>query len=385
MRRAPILLLLPLLLAVACRTADPSLKSASGEDLADLDPLPYRLAIAPVHGMATDGFQTEAPIHFTADNAGLQDMLVAVLDSDREHAKDLKIHSQRAVNEAVMIPRGERGTIAESIIAARAKGADLLLVPRIVEDPSFAYGKITGRWPTTTLLWITTWIGGHFVQDRQYRAAMSIEFELLNPYDGTSITTFTAISRTMDATLWERCNRRFFTAQTAISLLIPQYWVPDSKTLVSRDLTARVSERLGAQFTGYMKEKFARTARNLTGTINRVSPANGAVIHGEKFDFRAEVVAERPITEIAVFRPNGELLVEWIADAGDKSALGADFSDRRFVLPSTEKQADGASFRVPIDVPDIAVKGMDTWVRVEFAVLGRFASQTFRYRAATEK
>ena len=120
MRRFACLLLLSLLCVAACRTADPSLKSSSGEDLADLDPLPYRLAIAPIHGMPTDGFETNAPIHFTADNAELQGMLIAILDSDLEHAKELKIHSQRAVNETIRIPRGEKGTLAESIVAARA-------------------------------------------------------------------------------------------------------------------------------------------------------------------------------------------------------------------------------------------------------------------------
>jgi len=364
---------------IACRASDPSFRSKSGERLSDLDPLPFRVAIAKIEsagvfsGKKTEG-QRES-LWFTFNDRGLQEFLVAVMSSNPELAKQYRIKGLRTFNETLAVTAPD---LDSAVVFARENHADLLIVPRLVEDPVFDYKRINGRWATSLALYIT-WIGGLFVQDREYRAILSFDFAIINPHDGTAITTFSAASRSIDADQWERMNKQFWTVQTAWSLILPAFWVPDNHTDASRSTTARVCARLAAQLTGFLKEDYVKQARTLTGTLQGVEPRNGSEQEsGKEFRFSAKIVGTQPITDIAVYvddepKPRRE----WI-EAGENEKLPKEVER----LPSPRDQSQISVYEVPIGVDGLSCEGKETRVRVEFAVNGRYASQTYVYRPA---
>jgi len=364
-----------LIVVAACRTNDPSFRNRAGERLSDLDPLPYRVAIAKIDSQnvftGEKDHDSEGNLWFTFNDRGVQEFFVAVLGRDPAAPRKYRVKSLNTFNETLSVTSIK---LDDAIEFARKQQADLLIVPRLVEKPMFGYKRINGRWPTATLLWFT-YIGGFFVQDREYHAILSFDFDIINPHDGTSIATFTAASRSIDADLRERMDKNFRSAQSVWKMFLPSYWVPDNKTVTSRSTTSRVCARLAAQLTGFLKEEYSRQARSLTGTLHRVGPRNGSRPKGDSFTFRAEVVGEQPITDVAVYI-NGESapLAEWRDDVDPSEKKGPVRG-----LKDVRDQARGNVYGVDIEVDDLSCGDTELRVRVEFAINGRYASQTFVY------
>ena len=373
-----LLVICALLAVVSCRASDPSFRTRSGERLSDLDPLPFRVAIARLDGKLLPGIREpdqKESLWFAMTATHVQDCLVALLDrklpTKRVAEPQFRLTGLRTFNEARGVASSE---LDESVLLARAMNADLLIVPRLNEKPLFDYRRINGRWATSMAVYIT-WIGGFFVQDLEYRAVLSFEFDIVNPHDGTTITTFTAASRTIDADLWERMDYRFLAVQTLWSIFLPGFAVPDNHATASKTMSARTLSRLAGQLTGFLKEDYIRQARKLTGTLTRIEPRNESLLAARPFVFTANVVAEEPITYVAIFvNDEEELRCEWRppedvdqVSPGDKRLLNA------------QEQSTTGIYVMPIRLDELQCPPEGMTVRVEFAVNGRYASQTIVY------
>jgi hypothetical protein len=242
-----------------------------------------------------------------------------------------------------------------------------VIVPRLNDLPEFRSMGINGRWVVSTALWVTTWVFGLYVQDRRYLASLSFDFDIVNPYDGATLATYTTTSGRMDATLLERNKGRFATDRTALSLLIPAYFVPDNRARTSASLSARACERIAAQLARQLKNDFAKRAREITGTLQRVTPDPRRPVGTRPIWFTASLVADEPITDIEVY-----------LNGADEPLYEAHATGDQGIEPPS-KQAWGGVYRVNFETPSFELPEQENWLRVEFAVRGRYASQTFRY------
>lgn len=365
-------LLVAVLLAAACRVTDPAYLTSDGKKVSNLDPIPYRIAVAPVEsGGRLDGARREGePYWFTLDDDGMQALLVAVMDPDEAVADAYGLETQRAAN--IVFPIGER-EMAKVLDEAQRHGADLVVVPRVIELPRFAYDEHVRTLPSVAW-WLFTWVGGLFVQDKRYEARMTLDFEVVNALDGTTLDTFTATSESMELTLWERDGRRFG-RRCALSLILPPQWTGDTRSRVSDTLSVYAGARCAARFSAYLKQDFRLRERSLIGAVHGVRPPNGAHV-GAMLPLRAEIIGEQPITHVALYL-NGsrEPVFELREDGPEEDAL------------ALERQASGTHFHVsvartgaggpePVRIPLAAGRNE---VRLEYAVLGRYASRTFVY------
>ncbi|MHC4957886.1 MAG: hypothetical protein ACYTGN_05875 [Planctomycetota bacterium] len=349
-----------LVLGVGCHTVDPAYQARDGRDVRDLDPLPYKIAIGQIGEYPRSGEADDDGYWFVLDNEEVQDLLVAVADFEEAAAEERKLLSQRAANEVIQI---DSESIDDLLNRAQALNVDLLLLPRVAEPPDLQY-KGAKRTTSSVMLWLFTWIGGRYVDDKSYLARMSIDFEVVNPYDGSTIDSFTVASETIDLSLGERDDG--WSGGTAQSVIIPPQLTVENKERTSRVLSRLICSRLAARVSGYLKEDFVGKERALLGTLRVQKPRNRSEV-GEKLEFQAELVADEPITDCTVFANGREILR--LTDNGAKGAR----------LPAAADQSRGKLFSVSFAAPPVdAVAGRNV-VRVEYAVQGRYSSRTLLY------
>jgi len=364
------LLLTALLLTASCRATDQSFETEDGRRVRDIPSLPYRVVLATIDA---DGqleiYRAEAKkLEFTYSGEATQKLLAALLSSAGPPVDTVSgVHGLRRQNAFDDVRIAADPEQRAALLQAQAEGADLVIVPRLNDLPEFRSMGINGRWAVSTALWVTTWVLGLYVQDRRYLASLSFDFDIVNPYDGSVLATYTTTSGQMDATLVERNKGAFATDRTAISLLIPAWLIPDARARTSVSLSARACERIAAQLARHLKNDFAKRAREITGTLQRVTPDPRKPVGLKSMWFTASLVADEPITDIEVYlNDSDEPLYEAHASGDDGIAPPA-------------KQAWGGVYRVTFETPTFELPQQENWLHVEFAVRGRFASQTFRY------
>jgi hypothetical protein len=363
-------LVLALLAVAGCRAVDRAYQTSDGREVRSLDPAPYRIAVAPVEseGWLDGQRKGEEPYWFTLDGPGLQKLFVALMSEDPAPAKAYHLESQRTANSVVALEEHDPGGILEE---AQRRGADLVVVPRLVEPPRFAFDKHV-RTAASVAWWLCTWVGGLFVQDKRYDAHMTIDFDVVNAEDGTTVETFTATSNVMDLTLWERQDHRFG-AGVAMSLILPPQLTVEQHAKVSEALTLLVSSRFAARFTGYLKEDFAQRERSLLGAVRAVYPHSGSDV-GNVLPLSADIIADQPITHVALYLNGDRKPVFEIKEGAASLEVARQAAGRYFRVAVAEADGDGAPR--PVRIP--LAPGRNE-VRLEYAVLGRYASRTFVY------
>jgi hypothetical protein len=132
----------------------------------------------------------------------------------------------------------------------------------------------------------------------------------------------------------------------------------------------RACERIAGQLARSMKRDFARRARDTTGTLQRVHPHPRQPVGRASTTFAASLVARGPITDIQVFVNDA---AEPVYEAHANGEAGSDG------IASPEEQVWGGVYRVNFETPEFELPTQENWVHVEFAVEGRYASQSFRY------
>ncbi len=363
--------LLVALSAFGCRSSDRAYQTSEGRDIGTLHPVPFRIGVAPVEsGGRLDGRRKGGePYWFTLDDGGMQQLLVALMEPDPAAAEARKLETQQAaVSVLALRERDPRALLEE----AQREGADLVVVPRLVEPPRFVFEERV-RTTASVAWWLGTWVGGLHVQDKRYEARMSVDFDLVNAADGTVLDTYTATSEEMDLTLWEREGRRFGRG-TAQSLIMPPQLTGDQRPRVSAMLTTLVTARLAARFSGYLKEEFTRRERALLGAVRAIEPRSGSDV-GPALDFRAEIIAEHPITAVAIYLNGSRTPSFEIAEGGEGAAA---------LEPA--RQAAGRNFRLSVAALGengrhgaLPMAAGRNEVRLEYAVRGRYASRTLVY------
>ena len=211
---------------------------------------------------------------------------------------------------------------------------------------------------------------------------MSMDFDIVSAYDGTALATFTATSETLDLTLWERSGRRFGT-NVAESTIVPSQMTRDRKPRVSEALTRLVTARLAARFAGYLKQGFVEHERRLLGAVRGIRPRNGEEV-GPELVFGAEIVAEKPITHVALYLNGDRTPVFEISEESEyrdalKPERQATGQFYRLAIARTSEAA--ADKREPIR---IRLRPDRNELRLEYAVSGRYASRTLVYNNSAE-
>ena len=368
---------------VGCRTADPAFYTRDGRLLADVDPLPYRIALAsfPEAWPRAKGPAVEKDRYwFRLSDVETHELLADILGRrpKEQSAMDRSLKSGEGgfgdllrgyeiplQNTCVEVIKIKKRKLVDALKEAQKQRADLLIMPRRAEPPRFTYLGTTNT-VASFLLWLTTWIGGLHVQDQTFDARAAFDFFIINPYDGTTLATYTATSDHMDLTLWER-NEREFQSGVGWSLIMPPYFAPDEPEPVSNMLSGMVCARIAARLGGYLKQDFVYKEHETIGTLRELNRKNGSEIEGPWLRLTGEIVADKPITDFALY-------VGDRTKPHDTEALSTKEEDQL-----ATDQAQGSIYRIELKPPLIPLKIGQNLIRIEFAVQGRYTSRTLYY------
>lgn len=321
----------------ACQATDPAFLTAEGRLVRDVDPIPFRVAVAPL--TLASGVTLQQPdasgLQFCLDQGALRSRLVA------------ELRTQRTATEILEV--GE-----PSLEAAKTARADLLLRPRVTAVRIAHLGSSKDQL-LSSFLWLTTWVGGMFVADSTYDARLEIEWDIVNPFDNRSVDRVVASSEQVDLTWWQR--NAFLSLPLIQTLVLPPVLTSDSDARTSESLTEVASSRVAARLACYLKAGFGREARDVLGELRIDAPRNGTAI-GTDSRLRARIVARGPVTAINVYVNEKPVLV---------------LSGKQ-IAPAVE-QSRGSTFQLGIDHP-LELRAGPNLVAIEFAVRGSFTSRT---------
>ncbi len=338
-RRFELRLATGLLLAMlpACQSIDPAFLTSEGRLVSDVDPIPFRVAVAPLKIDNAIDLQKmdDSGLRFTFDRGQLQARLI----------EDL-----RAVRTAT-----EVFAVGESALEdAKAARADLLLRPRLTAVRIAPEGTSTDQL-LSSFLWLTTWVGGMFVSDSTYDARLEIEWDIVNPFDNRNIDNVLASSQQVDLSWWKRND--LISIPLVQTLILPPFLTTDDDETTSRSLSEIASARVAARLAGYLKSGFGREAREVVGELRVDSPRNGAVVDGTA-RLRGKIVARGPITAINIYVNEQPVVV----------LSGED------IAPAVE-QTRGSTFQLPIS-QQLDLREGKNQIAIEFAVRGNYTSRT---------
>ncbi|MCR9244879.1 MAG: hypothetical protein NXI31_07595 [bacterium] len=324
---------LPGLLLVACATGSPVDRLPETRDLRSAEPAPFRIAVTPLD--VREGI--------TLASAGQ-----AEVAWDRERVRATLVEDLEELRAASVIEAVD----GDGFDA----GADLVLRPRL-SGAEFAYlGSTSDGW-LSSLLWITTWVGGLFVADSDYEAGVQIDWEVVNPHSGQTIANLAGNPRSMRLGFFDRND--LWSLGTLQSLVVPPVFTVDDGDRTTQTLFALGVAHSAGEMTRFLKTGMNGEERELVGELRLEFPRNGGRV-AATCRMRGAVLAHGLVTELAMFL-NGETV----------ALLGPD------ELPPRSRQQVGArTFRVELPDAEIALAAGRNQVSVEFVTGGRRTSRT---------
>lgn len=331
-----------LLLALAgCRYRDAAFYASDGRKLDAVEPLPYRLGVAPVAELDEQA-EAGTGYRFVYSSAETQERLAAYL---RRFA---------AANEVVLVDADLAGNV------------DLVLRPTVVRQADFGRPRPSSKAWLSAGLWFLTWAGGLYVEDTTYDASLALDFEIVNPHDGATIDTFSAATDEMALTFRER--NKGATGKAVHSMVIPPGEVGDKRLVASHALSERVLEHLAAVATGYLKQDFVEEERALLGQVKLLAPRDNDIVSGQA-RLSVRLSAFEPITEAAVFVNDAvEPAARWRIGEG---------------LPDAVRQRRGSVYVADLHTRELWLPEPRNVVTFEFRVAGRPTTRTFIFRNET--
>lgn len=334
-----------------CASSGSGRLAHDARQLRDLDPAPYRVAIA----------RAEVSDRLASRMGGGNGSLPLALSANsisKALARDL-----RRLDAATEIVELEEG---DDLALADAARADLLLRPRVT-DFDLGYDGVTDNAWLSGLLWITTWIGGLVIADTDYDARLRIEWDVVNPHTERRVATVSSMS---DATSLAFLDRHdFISWGTLSSVIVPPFLTGDDVEATSETLSHYALGQVAARCTAFLKSGLDGDERELLGRCRIESPRNGERV-AETVSLRGAIVARDLVTEVAVFVNDDPEPRVWLD------------SNR---LPSRAQQQIGSLFEVPLSDVRLRLGSGENHVAIEFVVAGRRSSRTIRLvRPATE-
>lgn len=328
---------LPLCLLAGCATGDFVDRNAATSDLRAASPAPFRVAVAPL--------QVVPELDLAKATA-----LGGELTAQRLH--DALLADLRTLRAASVVTAVGGDDLAE----AEAAGADLLLRPKLVgADFQFQGGSTDGL--LSSLLWLTTWVGGLFIADSDYLAGLEIDWQIVNPHNGQAIADLGGTVRTVRLGFFDRND--VASLGTLQSLLIPPPLTADGDAATARSLTAAAVAHAAGELTGYLKSGLAGDERELLGELRVEAPVNGGVV-ADAFTLRGALVAHELIGELAV------LVDDTVAVELDATGLP----------PRSQQQVGARTFRVPLPELQLTAHPGANRIVVEYVAGGRRSSRT---------
>ncbi len=328
---------MPLCLLAGCATGSFVDRLASASDLRAASPAPFRVAVAPLQIAPELDLAAATALGDELTAAGLHTALMA----------DLRTLRAASVVTAVG---------GDDLAEAEAAGADLLLRPRLVAaNFAFQGGSTDGL--LSSLLWLTTWIGGLFVADSDYLAGLEIDWQVVNPHNGQAIADLDGTVRNVRLGFFDRNDAASF--GTLQSLLIPPPLTADGDAATARSLTAAAVAHAAGELAGYLKSGLAGDERELLGELRIEAPTNGARV-AEAFTLRGVVVAHELIGALVV------LVDDVVAVELDATTLP----------PRSQQQVGARTFRVPLPELQLTAHPGENRIVIEYVAGGRRSSRT---------
>ncbi|MEZ5964395.1 MAG: hypothetical protein R3F56_11165 [Planctomycetota bacterium] len=334
---------LPVAASTACATGSHLDRLPDARELRASEPAPFLVAIGPLRlDEAVDRDAATGPL--SADS--LQETLVADL-------RDLRAASSIAA------------VVGDDLAAANAIEADLLLRPRLA-TLQFDYRGSTTEGLLSSLLWITTWVGGLFVPDSEYEARLRVDWDVVNPHNGQVITSLAGSSRSHRLDFFDR--NPLLSLGCLQTLLIPPVFTSDDADRTKATLSALAIGHAASEVTRFLKAGLAGEERELLGQLRLDAPHNGEVV-ASGHPLRGALLAHEQIVELALL-VNGEPLVE--LDAA--------------TLPTPSRQQVGTrTYRVPLPETPLPLRPGRNLVVIEYVTGGRRSSRTLSLECPTEE
>ncbi len=331
------------LLAAAC-ASNPTHRSADGRPLEELERLPYRIAVEPIdQSGSVGGHVPNAAYSF-------------VWRTDAAHSTEVAADREKHDMLLTTFIEGMRRHTAASEVgrSGEVNSPDLVLRPRLAEVNEFGAGKpykVVGN----AALWLTTWWGGVQAPSKKYATRVALDVDVVNPYDGDVVHTFTVRNKSVTLSLAER-------GRIAQSVVWPPWRSIDRPSRVSRAISERVVGNLAALTTGYLKQEFSSRQQESLGEFKLIRPANFADVGGTP-EFEARIVATEMITACDIYLN------------GSKSALEVPWPKGQFEDAATQRE--GRRFVLRLPAVRLSLLAGENRVVVEFRVAGRVTSRTF--------
>jgi len=216
---------------------------------------------------------------------------------------------------------------------------DLLVRPRI-RRVSLGYEGATQGAVLSSLLWITTWVGGLFLDDAEYNADVDLEWDLVLPDSSRAVDVLETRSGRFELDFLDR--NALLSWASLQSLVVPPVLTSDSTLRTSQALADRALAVSGAGLARYLKSGMDGLQRDVLGQLRLDSPRNGERIAAEDVDLRGRFFAGSIIRSLSIYRnDDAEPVISLEGDdmpAESAQRLGRTYQVR---LPET---------RIPLDV-----------------------------------
>jgi hypothetical protein len=278
-RAGALLALLTLCASSACRSTDVALLDRNGLEVRERPPATFRIGVLPAR-LEAQGLATQSQFRLaTADGAAFTDLLVAEL---------------RAMNAATEV----RALPPEDQAGDQLLGLDLVFAPEVRQVAFTEDSTRIGKAVVSTGLWLFTWVGGWFIDDKEFRTGLRIETTVRSVNDRSLAATVDVTeleSGPLDLTFFER--NAAWTTGFFGSLFLPPWAIGSGFERTSETLTRRSATHLAARWKVYLLEELeSRQAYRLwpldRANGSRVGPTLDLELGLSTLDVLAAVVAQ---------------------------------------------------------------------------------------------
>lgn len=315
-----------LLTAAACASPSGLSDVEEAKAIRDAEPIPFRIGVAPV--TTAPSAITEGELRFAFDESDLRSRLCNDFAALRTASEVVAITDEVDIEDL-----------------------DLVLRPH-VRAALLAYDDATqGAW-LSSILWITTWFGGLWIEDSSCQSRLQLDWEVVNPREersGRVLDSLRCSSEQSELAFLER--NSFFSWQTLQSLIIPPAFTSDSDVTTASALSRRAVDSVAASVARYLKGGLGGDGRDLLGELRLDHPRNGSRVAASTIELSGRLAAGGLIRELAIYAHDAnEPLLLMSGDA----------------LPPPSDQQNGSLFQLDISNVEVPLQPGANHIRLYF-------------------